>query len=1045
MYTSFQSAVAGMLLLLSLPAAAMEFEWTKPAGQFRTEATPLVADFDGDGVAEILAVNMGGQVMLWAVDGAPIGSGQDGTVAQLPDGRWTAMPVLVEATDGRLLVFGSVEGDLVALNTAWDVAWQHALGAETTWSKAVPAVVPTDSGTLLCIGDASGHITALDEDGGVAWSTALDSGPCRAILQTYTDATGKTLLLAPVGESLFAIDTTGNVVWRQSLGGDVLSRPEVLPRPDGALILCGTRVGALYALKENGAIAWKTDLGGEIDTSITILPRDGEEPMVLCTGVWGNLYALDVNGNRLWKHIFDTKNRARPLLVDANGDGALDVLVATYDQRLLVFNAEGQLIDDVRLSGAINAAPVLVSNATGTSDVLVFSGALLASRLRPGLPVSPYGATGEPEGVWGFIDNVGVSSIFRLMNSHGALLRVNISVTHEGGRPEIFGLLTVRSMAELSLPALDPASASTVRIWVERPDGTLLDEVASGPLPEKPLPDLSGGLIVMPGEAYGAFEAAKASSDSGEVEMDPEYTSLLHKVAAFMDMQCGEGLLAIDTLMFGSLYQDEAGHEALIAANSGDNPARARVTVEWPTRADGSRFGGTLSLRELVSVGTVNGEQVPDALVELGPSGIIQVLAKRVAKVWVSADAHGAEPGAYIGKVSVQPLDGSDPSYLTIFLDVSVLRMPAHYPLTLCTWDYIPNQWFPDHASEVLDGMGAHGVNVFPRSTVPPATADPQGTLTMDWPVLDAELARLDGRGQILFHVGHPTITWPEGFPEAGKRAVELDYFHQFRGHLRDHGRDYGDYAFYPVDEPGLDYGTRVAGFVDAAELFREADPQFRIYTDPVPGLSVKDFERIAPLVDVWCPNMHLVTGLAAGDPRMAQIMASGKPVWSYECVSQVKSLSPLAYNRANAWRAWHFGLDGIGFWTFSTTEADHWLPGKSINDEYALVYPGDRPVSSVRWEAVRDGLEDVAALALLKVRIDANRDNPEKKALVAEAEEALRIATTDIMELSDPAYVQSRDYRAQGDRRIWHTATDERMFEIHRFTISRLTMELGE
>ena len=111
---------------------------------------------------------------------------------------------------------------------------------------------------------------------------------------------------------------------------------------------------------------------------------------------------------------------------------------------------------------------------------------------------------------------------------------------------------------------------------------------------------------------------------------------------------------------------------------------------------------------------------------------------------------------------------------------------------------------------------------------------------------------------------------------------------------------------------PDRDF-PRYARLLDAGKLFREADPKLRTYTDPVPGLSWKDFERIEPLVDVWAPNMRLVSGLLSGDPRIQRIMNAGS-VWSYECVGEVKSLSPLRYNRGNAWRAKFFGLSGIGF-----------------------------------------------------------------------------------------------------------------------------------
>ena len=185
---------------------------------------------------------------------------------------------------------------------------------------------------------------------------------------------------------------------------------------------------------------------------------------------------------------------------------------------------------------------------------------------------------------------------------------------------------------------------------------------------------------------------------------------------------------------------------------------------------------------------------------------------------------------------------------------------------------------------------------------------------------------------------------------------------------------------------------------------------------------------------------MRLATGTLCGDPRMERILKSGKMVWSYECVSQVKSLSPLCYNRANPWRADFFGFSGVGYWTHSTTDKDHWLPGKGINDEYALVYPGPVPVPSVRWEAVRDGLEDVTAVRML--RNAAERPGADA-ALRDQALEELTRARADAMELSDAAFVENRDFLRAGDRQIWHTWTDAGSFERHRARIAELTLAL--
>src|SRR6185436_10693885 len=125
------------------------------------------------------------------------------------------------------------------------------------------------------------------------------------------------------------------------------------------------------------------------------------------------------------------------------------------------------------------------------------------------------------------------------------------------------------------------------------------------------------------------------------------------------------------------------------------------------------------------------------------------------------------------------------------------------------------------------------------------------------------------------------------------------------------------------------------------------------------------------------------------------------------------------------AWRASFFGLSGIGFWTHSTTEADLWFAGKSFNDEYALVYPGQLPVPSVRWEAVRDGLEDTAAIEMLKQLVKRHRQAGTQREIVVDAERLIQIALRDVMELSDEAFIESRDYRREGTRLLWHTWTD--------------------
>jgi hypothetical protein len=1031
--TTLVEAVPALLFALALApclSRAMEIQWTRMAGQWPVEASPLVADLGNSGHAQILVLNRGGQLMLWAADGTVVGAGQDGLVAQLPAGRWTTVPTLVDAPSGARLLVANVEGLVVGLDQKYQVLWQHKLPGETSWGNSIPARFTTSAGTAFAFGDSSGTVTCLTGEGKVVWTNALGAGPIKAALRQLLLNQKAEPLLVGAGSNLFCLEAAGSVRWRRDLGQGIVTTPEFVSLPAGDLVLCGTASGSVFGLSAGGEVQWECPTGDALNKHIVLLPRSNSPPLILCTGEWGNLHAMDVEGHHVWTHLFRTKTRAAPVVCEVDERGRRQVFLPTFNQHLYVFDEHGGLADDIRLSGIMPSALIPIRDpSSGRSDLLVTTTTLLTYRLRPSPARSPYGATGEPSQLSLNMlpaEQGREGGSVRVQNPHGALLNVTVQMSGSNQWTRITGNVSARSAFEIPLPAMLRTGAWSLHATGRdaAAGAVLTDKTWQLPASAEPPPQVAqtGTLRAWPAQPYGAFNDARLGPFSNETE-----SGVGHGVAV------------------RNLYVNEAGHGAFILASGLNEAIRARVVSTNLVRKDGLAFSGPVALREVVATGSVNGELVPDALPPLDSAGLVTVPPHRAVKIWLSADAHGVAPGSYAGRITVAPLRRETAMVeLPLTIEVLDLRMPTNLPLALCTWDYVPNRWFTNRTQEVLDDMGKHGVNVFPRSTIPPGRVDAAGRLTIAWPVLDAELDRLQGRGKILFHLDHPPLEFAVKTSEAEKRPTEIAYILALRDHLRERGRGYEDYAFYLLDEPGLDYGPNVAILVDAGKLFREADPKLRTYTDPVPGLSWKDFERIEPLVDVWAPNMRLVSGLLSGDPRIKRIM-SAKTVWSYECVSQVKSLSPLRYNRANAWRAKFFGLSGIGFWTHSTADVDLWFPGKTINDEYCLVYPGNLPTPSIRWEAVRDGLEDVSAIALLQQAIQRNRQAGKRPELVHEAEETLRIALRDVMELSDEAFTESRDFLRAGDRVIAHTWTDVETFSRHRAEIARLTLAMAQ
>lgn len=977
--------------LLAPAVSAMDRQWTRMTGQQPVETAPLITDWNGDGKPEALIINRLGQVLLWSVDGKALGGGQDGSAVQLPEGRWTSTPFAPAAKSGLRLLVGSVEGLVVALDSTFRVLWQQKLAGETAWAMGRPAEIVSGGRALYCFGDRKGVVSCFTGEGGVAWKADLGA-PIRLAPVALTGKNGPALLVA-AGSVLHCLEPGGGVRWKKDAGAVIVSGP--IKTREGGAIAIGTEAGMIYAVAPDGREVWKTSIGETPDSGLAVMPGAGGASVLLCRGAWGNLHAIDGEGRRTWSYRFRTRSR-NALVIGGR------IVVPTFDQHVFALSASGELMDDYRVEGAVTG---LAAAGDGSEDFLAVTNTLLAYRLRAGTPRSQYGNAREP----GTVTAETSGGALVVGNPDGGLLVVNQKASERGGAVVRSGVITQRSLFELTAPG--GASTGDVETVIATALGKVLVRKSWQPVAIAPAAVAAEKLAVCGDRAYSL-----------------------------------PGSECLSALRLEHLYRGEADQGALRISSGLEKPIRARVSYEVPKRKAGTPFAGKITLREVVPTGSVNGESVPDALVEVGDAGLVSIPARGSISLWASVDARGAEAGDYTGKIRIEPLGRETAAAeLPMALRVLPLKMPERPALKMCTWDYVPNRWFPD-PKPALDDMQRHGVNVYPRtSAVPPGTVDRAGRMTIDWSPLDTELARLGGRGIILFQLTNGPLKFAvEPNAEARHRA-DVAYLRALRDHLRQNGLSYEDYAFYPVDEPGLDYGkVTLQILIDAGKLIREADPRFRIYTDPVATLSWKDFERIEPFIDVWCPNMRLVNGVLSGDPRMERILKS-KHVWSYECISQAKSLSPLRYNRANAWRAKYTGLSGIGFWTHSTTDVDHWLAGNGINDEFALVYPGVRPVPSVRWEAARDGVEDIGAIALLEAAAERNRRAGTNAQLVEEAGREIRTALVDVMEMSDRVFIESRDYLAKGDRRLWHTAADVEVFERHRARIAALTMALEE
>lgn len=445
-----------------------------------------------------------------------------------------------------------------------------------------------------------------------------------------------------------------------------------------------------------------------------------------------------------------------------------------------------------------------------------------------------------------------------------------------------------------------------------------------------------------------------------------------------------------------SLYRGEYEAAAVNLLNASALPVQVQVAVSGLTAENGVRLPAQehVVLRETAMVPRSAGDQVGDALVPLSAAGIITVAPMQAAQLWVTVRSGEAAAGLYAGRITLTemtPRGGQ--AQLPLRVRVWPVTLPEKSPVRFCTWAYLDGSAFANQIDAAMADLIAHKNTVFTFSAGISAPFDAEGALgDIDWGPLDKLVERYRGHGMMLIQGAEDLRFAGEGSaPSAAYDTAYAGWMRRLAQHFSDQGLAYSDWAIYIVDEPGLEHGPRIKYLLEQGRRIKAADPHIQTYTDPIVVMGPDDLERAAPDVDIWCPEQDSLYRIWGPTPdmhpreRLAIMRGDSSEVWTYECFPRVKRLSPLGYYRHQAWLAWTLGLNGMGFWTYCTSPDNPWTPTK---DEYLLVYPGsDGPIPSKRWEACRDGVEDYEALWLARKAVEAAAARGEPGAAAARAE----------------------------------------------------------
>lgn len=465
------------------------------------------------------------------------------------------------------------------------------------------------------------------------------------------------------------------------------------------------------------------------------------------------------------------------------------------------------------------------------------------------------------------------------------------------------------------------------------------------------------------------------------------------------------------------------GHASLqVALRSKDGVAALRVTVEAP-ELEGARLPVEIRRVGYVPVGSNPNNTPPDEVIRPAPSLFPDPLfedfpfnlpARETHAIWLTVSCPaGARPGDYRGEVRFAQ-NGRSLAKKSFTLRVTRATVPARQTLKVTNWFNLDRGMLrrhypsldrdPENYWRLLENIGrvlaAHRQNVIltPVTSltdmVPRAGAIEYRFDRLDRWVETFERAGVIGTiegGHLLSRAsGYDTelvvpapvveqgkVVWKNLPPEDARGERFLNsYLSALYKHLREKNWT-GRYLQHIHDEP---HGAESASYQRYGRIIRRNLPGI----PTIDAISLDEDVRYFDVTDIW------VMILGSFDHKMDVLgrhIARGGQAWFYTCVyPQGRYLNrfidqPLVKTRLLHWFNYRHNLAGFLHWG-----GNFWGPSpfenvqRVINDNHTLLPAGDNAVvypasaadtvlSSVRLEAMREGIEDYELLRALGAR----------------------------------------------------------------------------
>lgn len=1038
--TVFRLSLAILMLVsqFALGGTLATPEWNFEPGEGVGQLAPFP---DSDHAEGVLLTGGSGRIRLIAPGGRVLAIMQ---MDLAPSAN--AIPVIFRRGEEARIVAADEAGSIYCFRRDGERIWKYSrVGKASDFRLLAAADLEGKGANDILMSDYRGHLYAVDASGRLRFEVTATNFRVSPAASANVDGDGRAVVVFGTDDKdLYAVRANGELVWHDQVDSNVgRSLPLVATLgADGPVVLVATPfVGAVQGLDafnaKTGEMLWRAHSLLQSYQSIAVTDIDGDGvPEILFGDKSNRVYCVDTHGQPRWNVHLDGRGiYSTPAIVDLEGKGQATLFQVTRGdsvngKSLYALTAGGTVVDSWELPGGGAGSPILCRWGNESSVHLLVaggSGKLISYALEQSpkahilwtglqgtfgvLPRALSGGDPSPVKTSGAavakVVPVSLGTTILREPAEGAKL-VAIRVSDPDG---VIHLTLLKSYAGESvageLLAPSPGNYDVTAEWFGTGSTPLRTERttyrASTEL-SLPLPHASGELAVYLKARMSA--ARQVALTSGKVEdYDAAHAEANYDAALIASV---DHLRPSHSVMVQVVRNPWAQHTpTTLLEEPGISPNGVQVRMLGNEYASAAVALTNVTARPITAVlratlpTVVQFRDVPmvvpdttdkpqeDPLPLLGRGQTVRLEPAETREVWLTLHSRSLDPGKHTGAIQISILERmAPPLEVPLKLNVSRVRLPDRFSYRHCNWLYLASIQDEHVLEATIHDAVEHRTNVF-NIPGPAVSVSCDGIVTKgDAAAADRLIPRLPGAFFMIDGSVEPK--WPAGCSpdQATRDAAYSHALHWYGEHMRSLGLTGADYALYLQDEPGLNGDDlRVEHYVQSVKRVKTADPQMQVYTDPAGGAWPSVIKPLEGLMDVWCPDLHLFRLYPA---ELTAVLSKARQFWHYEAPGDQRGLDPLGFYRMKPWIAFQLGMNGGGYWVYSSK--DYWIP--SHESEYGVVYPGPQgPVTTKRWEASREGSQDFELLTMLR-RAAQGSTSPEAESALALIDKAVGIVT---------------------------------------------------